>query len=179
MILQILKPFIRLIIIITSTLLSYFYIAPQFETDPKLIGLYGCLFGIILALLILPIYDEKVQEDDEIENLFKKSLDSFSHPTNLPLTYSMIYFVILVIGAFIINVINPNFTVPLAITGILLSPIAILWGYSGFLMVRRNEFIDKFGRQYKGFWAYFNGILFILMGWGLLIVAIISYIFDL
>jgi hypothetical protein len=76
-------------------------------------------------------------------------------------------------------VINLNFTVPLVITGILLSPIAILWGYSGFLMVQRNEFIDKFGRQYKGFWAYFNGMLFILMGWGLLIVAIISYIFDL
>jgi len=180
MILQKLTPFIRLTIIIGSTLLSYFYIAQAFEADPKLSGLYGCLGGIILALLIPPVYDEKNQDKEEgNENPFEKSLNSFSHPTNLPLTFSMIYFVILIVGVLILGGVNPSFTVPLKITIILLSPIPLLWGYSGFLMVRRNEFIDKFGRQYKGFWAYFYGILLILWGWGMFIAILFFSIFDL
>ncbi len=180
MILQKFKPFIRLAIIIGSTLVSYFYIAPAFEADPKLSALYGFLGGIILALIIFPVADEEgTDKKDENESPFGDYFKSLSHPTNLPLTYSMIFFLILVALIFILKTFNLNIVLPQKISTIILSTLSFLWGYSGFLMVRRNEYIDKSGRQYKGFWAYFNGILLMLWGWGMFIALLIFSIIDL
>ena len=55
--------------------------------------------------------------------------------------------------------------------------ILILFGYTGYLMLRRKEGIGKFGQRYYGFFVYFNGILLIALGWGAAAFLLISYIF--
>jgi hypothetical protein len=60
-----------------------------------------------------------------------------------------------------------------------LLPCCLLFGLSGFLILRRNEYVNQFGKLTSGFWARFNGILGIVFGWGSAILIIIIVVFDL
>jgi hypothetical protein len=179
---QKIRSFFHLGIILLSVLLGTLIISPVLNIDIKLGALIGGILGIILNSVIFPEKRQEVFEQSkarQFERIVARqeySLNrSFFHPTNLPITLSLIYFVLLVIVVFILE--KLNIIIPSNIY-LVLFVMPFLWGTSGFLMLTRNEYIDNFGRKHKGFWAIFNGILFIVFGWGSIIYATLATIFN-
>ena len=157
-------------------------IAQELKIEPKLGALIGGLSGLLLIFIIFPStrqdYFQKSdgQKRQRASRILSDGLHrSWTHITNLPITVSLIYFVLVIIIVFILE--KLNITIPSNIY-LVLFVIPFLWGTSGFLMLTRNEYIDKFGRKHKGFWAIFNGILFIIMGWGAILGIVLGTIFN-
>lgn len=176
------KSFIHLGIILLSLLIGMLIISPALDIDTKLGALAGGILGVIINSVIFPEKRQEVSEQSN-EKHFERMVArqeyslyrSFFHPTNLPITLSLIYFVLLVIVVFILD--KLNIIIPSNLY-LVLFVMPFLWGISGFLMLTRNEYVDKFGRNHKGFWAIFNGTLFILFGWGSIIYVTLATIFN-
>lgn len=176
------KSFIQLSITILSILIGSLVIAPKLKIESKLGVLIGGLLGLILISIIFPSSKEGYfsKNDTQKRQQFSEALSdgihrSWTHPTNLPITLSLIYFALLIIIVFALD--KLNITIPSNIY-LALFVMPLLWGISGFLMLIRNEYIDKFGRKHKGFWAILNGIIFITFGWGLIIYIALATIFN-
>jgi len=138
----------------------------------------GAIIGLVISLLVLPFI---FRSDPDTQNMLDgtriESWDSFVHPTNLPITIAMIWFVVFATFVFIFTKISET-ELGIYSSAILLIPMAFLFGLSGFQMIRRNETLNGFGRIYKGFWAYLNGTLLILFGWGGLLYLLLAWIRD-
>ncbi|HVN15053.1 MAG TPA: hypothetical protein VMT73_04875, partial [Anaerolineales bacterium] len=65
-----------------------------------------------------------------------------------------------------------------SIESTLLLPVFLLFGISGLLIIRREKTVDKVGYIIKGDWAIVDGLLRILIGWGIGAVLVISFIFS-
>jgi len=176
------RSFFHLGVILLSVLLETLIISPVLNIDIKLGALIGGILGIILNSVIFPEKRQEVSEQSKARQFERMVVRqeyslyrSFFHLTNIPITLSLIYFVLIVIVIFILDKLNT--TIPSNIYLVLLV-MPFLWGISGFLMLTRNEYIDKFGRKHKGFWAIFNGVLFIIFGWGSIIYVTLATIFN-
>ena len=161
-------------------------IAPTLNIESRLGGLIAGILGIIL---IRAIFSEKNKDSEQqftqtnemyAERILARQerglYRSFFHPTQLPITLSFILFSLIAFFAFLLEKLNTN--IRPEIWQFSLAGIPFLLGLSGFLMLTRNEFIDKHGRKHKGFWAILNGTLFIVICWGGIIFAILATVFK-
>jgi hypothetical protein len=138
----------------------------------------GAIIGLVVSFLVLPFI---FHPDPDIQNMLDAtrigSWDSFVHPTNLPITIAMIWF-LSIMGIFYLMDLLNKIKASINLAYILLLPIFFLFGLSGFQMIRRNETVNGFGKIFKGFWAYLNGTLLILFGWGGLLYVLLAWIFH-
>jgi hypothetical protein len=135
------------------------------------LGIIGCIF--ILPFIFRDPYEMQAAKVMEI-GIWK----SFIHPTNLPITIAAIWFVFVTGLGYILDIKIGEFKPGMNLTSILLIPFCMLMGLSGFQMIRRNEYVDKIGYVYKGFWAYTTGVVYILFGWGYFIFLVLAWIFN-
>ena len=90
---------------------------------------------------------------------------STKHPTNLPFYLAMLWFLFF-------GVLFPSETKGKAADDFLFQPIMFLVGLGGFQLLRLKEGMGRYGKKFYGFWVYFNGILAIIFGWGLLFLDV-------
>jgi len=97
------------------------------------------------------------------------------HPTRIPLVIGFIWFIF--IGSAQVN--NNQGTVNSdQFILVLLIPLLILIGISGLITIVKGESVGKFGRIQRGFWAYVNGVLGVVFGWGLSLIFLLAAIFK-
>jgi hypothetical protein len=178
------KRIIQIALILIGSILGGIFIAPLLKENTKVSGLLGGLIGLMVSIAIFPEMLKGVFEQPSEKRLERikeewhlEFMRSWTHPTRVPLLLAIGLFLLLIISVAVIA----NFTdlQPTKNQTILaLTPVCFLFGLSGFLTLRRNEYIDNQGRKYRGFWAILNGILLLLMGWGSLLVLVIIIIFD-
>lgn len=140
--------------------------------------LAGLIIGMVFCFLILPL----IYRDPDVEEVTKilevGFWESLAHPTNLPMTIAIIWFVFIVgiVGLLDINIgeFGPDQNWSL----VLIIPFELLMGMSGFQMIKRNETLNRFGKIFTGFWAYLNGTILILFGWGGVIYVVLAWFFE-
>lgn len=169
-------------ILISGTILRIIFISPSINGE-KFVG--GSAGRLISALLSHPIFPEIREGSRGIwngNNMLGVNMKTyFTHPTQIPLMLGMLWFV-LGISLLSLQVVFDFKVTTHVNNGIILAwlvPVCLLFGLSGFLMLRRNEYVNQFGKLTTGFWARFTGVLAILFGWGGAIALIIAIIFDL
>ncbi|WKZ47809.1 MAG: hypothetical protein QY306_00405 [Anaerolineales bacterium] len=177
------KHIIQLLIILSSIVLSSAFLSPFLNNSKEGSGLLGGLIGLVISIVVFPETSKKIfQEQSALrqERLNEERALGFwrflTRPTQIPLTLSMLLFIASIILAVIFDYLK--FENGYAILRGGLIGTTFLWGLSGVLMIIRNETIDKSGRRHRGFWAIFNGIGFLLFGWGSLIVLIFAEILN-
>lgn len=138
--------------------------------------LVGFIIGLVGCFLILPLIFRDPDADDATEVMNIGAWNSFSHPTNLPMTIAAIWFVFIAVITYIPDNKIGEFKHGMNLAYILLIPPCLLMGLSGFQMIRRNETVNRFGRVFKGFWAYASGSIYILLGWGGLVYLLAAWI---
>jgi hypothetical protein len=176
-----LQKYVQIALVIAGTLFGALVITPRFHMDAKLGAGIGSILGIIMSILLFPDLRKamttpiskrrmkRIQTEQEFG--FQRA---WSHPTRIPFLLGLVWFVGLFIFLWLFHLqINSAQTALL-----LLSPSLLLFGLSGFLALKRNEYIDNHGRRYRGFWAIFNGTLFMLVGWGGVLFVLYLIIFD-
>jgi hypothetical protein len=171
-----------LIVILTiGTILGVFFISPSFNGNKFLGGSAGFTISMLVSHFVFPEMRERSRSLWDGNNTMGINMKrSFTHPTQLPLTLGMLWFgavalILSLLVAFDLKItVNENTAIIL-----LLFPCLLLFGLSGFLMLRRNEYVNHFGRISNGFWARLNGVLAILLGWGGCIALLVVMIFDL
>ena len=167
--------------IIVSIILGIIFVAPKFNGDKFLGGSVGFISSWLLIFLLIPEFRYLAGTIWNGDNRFGFNMKNyFSHPTQMPLMLGLLWFgaVALILSLLVVFdlkiTVNENTTIIL-----LLFPCLLLFGLSGFLMLRRNEYVNQFGKLTTGFWARFNGVVAILFGWGGCIALLIVMIFDL
>jgi hypothetical protein len=155
----------------------------NFGNDTLLNICLGFLIALISSFLVFP----------ELRRTFSTIIDGknslgfnpglyLTHPTQKPMMIGVLWSLPM---AFLLAQLNSKFPslIPeeyrLNVTTIIVTlPGLFLFGYSGFKMIKRNETVNKFGKIHKGFWAYLNGTILILIGWGGLLYLLRAWIFD-
>lgn len=174
------KIVISLTIIFIPILIGALIISPLLNID-KNIGLFlGGILSIILLKVAYPESFNETQEQAKTERMLIKQrafLDLyFFHPTKLPLTLSMIIFVLKIACILILDKLNIEIIEEVFQIGLL--GCMFLWGLSGFLVITRNQFFDELGRKYTGFWTYLQGSVLIFLGWGGIVLYTLGSIFN-
>jgi len=167
--------------LITGTILGIMFISPSINGDKFLGGSAGFLLSILLSHLIFPEMRESSRGIWNGNNMLGVNTKTyFTHPTQLPLMLGLLWFCAVALMLSLLVVFDLKITVNEK-TGLilLLLPCLLLFGLSGFLMIRRNEYVNQFGKLTTGFWARFNGVLGIFFGWGGCILLLVVIIFDL
>ncbi len=160
-------------------------IAPSFNLGEDAGALLGMFLGFLVTLLIpnlwksfLNLVNDEHKTATE-EKQYITFTESLTHPTQLPMIIGFLWF----IGFMIIMLL---FDTQISTTAdilllLLLLPSLILFGTSGFLMVKRKEFVSggMFGyKVVRGTWAIISGIAGMLFGWGIGILLVLSLIFK-
>jgi len=153
-------------LLIAGTILGIMFLSPRINGDKFLGGSVGFLISMLFSHLIFPGMRERSRGMWNGNNVLGANLKTyFTHPTQIPLMLGMLWFGL---GMICLVVFNLKITADTN-TGILLAwlvPMCLLFGSSGFLMLRRNEYVNQFGKLTTGFWARFIGVLGIVFGWG-------------
>lgn len=177
------KRIIQLAIILVSILLAGVFLSPLLNGSIEASGLLGGFVGFLISIAIFPgtvkgLFEEqhekraaRIMEQHQLG--FYRSL---THLTQIPFTIAMLLFVLIIVLAFLFDILKIKISSTIFQIGILC--MLFLWGLSGFLITSRKEYIDKRGRRFRGGWAIFNGVIFLLMGWGSLLFLIIANIFN-
>lgn len=193
------KPW-AILIIILGVLIGAILIAPllnlQFPPDsdqtsllhetakilhisPETLG--GAIIGSVISFFLTPLI---FYQDPKIKNSFERlefgRWTYLVHPTRLPLSIGVIWFLFMAVFFYALDYqigefktgINTN------LDYITLLPFLLLMGLSGFRMIKRNETVHRFGRVSEGFWAYLNGTVFMLFGWGGFVYLLLAWIFN-
>lgn len=166
--------------LITGTILGIMFISPSINENKFLGGSAGFLISMLLSHIIFPEIRESSRGIWNGNNMFGVNMKAyFTHPTQMPMMLGSLWFVAvaLILSLLVALDLKILLNEKLVIT-LLLVPCLLLFGLSGFLMLRRNEYVNQFGKLTTGFWAKFNGALGILFGWGGAITLIIVIIFD-
>jgi hypothetical protein len=167
--------------LIIGTTLGIMFISPNINGDKFVGGSAGCLISILLSHFIFPEIRESSRGIWNGNNILGVNMRTyFTHPTQMPLMLGLLWFVAVALILSLLVAFELKITVNEK-TGIILwlFPCLLLFGLSGFLMLRRNEYVNQFGKLTTGFWARFNGVLAILCGWGGCVVLLVVIIFDL
>jgi hypothetical protein len=163
-----------ILILIMSGFFGAFFIAPLIGTKALIgafIGMVGCVY--LLPFLLRDPYGLEAAKTMEIG-----IWNSFLHPTNLPITLAIIWVLFIAGVSSFLEFKTSEFKLGLNLSDILFLPFLLLMGLSGFQMIRRNESVSKVGYVYKGFWAYLNGAVCILFGWGGFLFFMFTWIFH-
>jgi len=137
----------------------------------------GAIIGATISLVLMPlIFYGNPNVKKGFEALEKGGWNEFTHPTTLPITIAVVWMALCVAFVFIHDKIS-NEPLSSLLTSTFVVPTAFLFGLSGFLILKRNEVAGRYGEIHKGFWAYLNGILLILFGWGGLAYLLLAWIF--
>ena len=96
-----------------------------------------------------------------------------SHPTNIPIIFSAIWFFVLLISNFLFSF-SKNFENKDFFNNLVLFPTLFGMGLSGLLMLILGESVSKQGKLYRGFCVYLLGVILIVFGWGA-IIAMVYY----
>ena len=138
----------------------------------------GAIIGATLSLILIPlIFYGNPDVKKRFEILERGGWNEFIHPTMLPITIAVVWMALCVVIVFVRDMIS-NKPFGDFLRGVFVVPIAFLFGLSGFLMLKRNEVVGRYGEIHKGFWAYLNGILLILLGWGGLVYLLLAWMFK-
>lgn len=131
------------------------------------IGFIVALFSSYLIFPQLRKHFPKLLENDTI---WATSTRRFTHPTQLPQTIGILWFLVgILILTFLISEfpsLIPEQARLHALFYIVLLPTHFLIGLSGHKIIQQKETVNNFGQVYRGSWAFFAGILTMLYGWG-------------
>lgn len=177
------KRIIQLAFILAGFILGNLFPSSLLNNSKEGTGLLGGFLGFLISIALFPetIQELFVEQKETRVNrlLFERKLGfyrSLTHPTQIPLTLSMILFIFMILLLVLLDFLKIRISPTILQAGLFL--IAFLWGLSGLLIITRREYIDKTGRRYKGFWAMVNGIAFLLFGWGSLFFLLLAKIFN-
>lgn len=177
------KHIIQLLLIACGVIFGIMFLSPLLNNSREGSGLLGGFIGFLVSIVVFPetvkgILQEqsKLREERLKEERALGFWRSLTHPTQIPFTLSLLLLIATIILAFLFDYLKFENGYAILQGGVV--GMMFLWGLSGFLMIIRNECIDKTGRLYRGFWAIFNGIGFMLFGWGSLIVLILAEMFS-
>ncbi len=165
--------------LITGIIAGIVFVTSKVNGDIFLGGLVGFTISLVSSCFLF----------SELRNMFSDNWNGgdiagfnmknyFTHPTQKPLVFAALWFCIFIIflSSGLSNSLNEYLQQYLAF--MLLFPSFLLFGFSGFLMIKLKEGVTKFGQIYKGPWAYFNGALAIIFGWGGLLFIALAYLFN-
>jgi hypothetical protein len=177
------KRIIQLALILTGTILGGLFLSDFLNGSTKASGLLGGFVGFLVGLAIFPETGLGLfEEQSELrQSRLKKERTlgfwrSFTHPTQVPLTLSLILFVLILVLAALLDYLKIKGGSEIFQIGFLI--MMFLWGLSGFLIISRKEYVDNNGRRYRNWWAVFYGIPFLIMGWGGFIFLLLAQIFE-
>jgi len=177
------KRIIQLAIILTGIILGGLFIAPLLNTNRESSGLLGGFIGFLVSIAAFPdtlrsTFEE--QSEKRTERIMEERQLGFyrflTHPTQIPFILSILLFIATLVLVILLDFLKIKISYAILQTG--LFAMAFLWGLSGFLMIIRKEYIDKRGRRHRGGWAIFNGVVFLVMGWGSILFLLLAKIFN-
>jgi hypothetical protein len=154
-------------------LLGFIFVTPKTAGD-----VFGGIFiGLIISTLFIYFTFPELRESQQSVWMG----NSFTHPTRIPIWIGGVwFFVSLLSWAVFISFfpayarLNAPFTLLIA-----LCPFFAAFGYSGYLMIKRNETVGNFGYIHRGFWAYVSGVIVIICSWGgLLLILYVLYLLE-
>jgi len=177
------KRVFQLVIILVGFILGNIFPSSLLNNNKEGTGILGGFLGFLLSIIIFPetikeLFKEQSKKRTErlIEERKLGFYRSLTHSTQIPFTTSMVFLVLMIVIVALLDLFNINVDSKILQAGLFF--IAFLWGLSGFLIITRKEYIDKNGRRYKGGWAIFYGLPFLLFGWGSLIALLLARIFN-
>jgi len=181
--LSIQKGLLLISFLITGIFAGIVFVTPKVSGDQFLGGLVGFTISLVLSCFLFSELRNMFSDNWSGDNMFGIRMKAlFTHPTQKPLMLGMLWFVCfaLLLGSGLLNLIIEKLSIQQKpdLILMLLSPTLFLWGVSGVLMIKQKEGVNKFGQIYGGSWAYFNGILAIIIFWGALLIMILATIFD-
>jgi hypothetical protein len=146
--------------------------------------LLNAAIGFIVALfssyLIFPQLKKHFPNLLKSDTIWADSTRRFSHPTQLPQTIGILWFLISIsLLAFLIYEfpsLIPEEVRLLTLFYVVLIPTHFLIGLSGYKIIRRKETVNNFGQVYRGGWAYLAGVLTMIYGWGGVILMVLALI---
>ena len=165
-------------LVIGGAFLGAFILAPAIYIDMRLGIVIGGLVGCGISFWLFPelrkAFTEgwnekpsKLRQQRIANNLWLGWQRSLTHPTNLPMTIGMLWFIVFAALIVLFPTLFDRYIGNESIRPLLLLlPFCFLFGLSGLLIILRREFIDQSGHRHHGFPVYFNGILGLLFGWG-------------
>jgi hypothetical protein len=162
------KNAVQIIILILGGIIGWIFLSPLLKNKTENSILIGLLLALLINIIVFPDLRKKIFEqtsEKRIERLQKENSLGFRrflfHITNLPLHIALL---VLFGGAILLGTLNLKLNEFQLTIGTII--ICVLIGLSGFLMLVRKEYVNKDGVISRGFWAFFNGILLLLVGWG-------------
>lgn len=173
------KSFLLIGIIIISIASGVIYLSHMIDGSKIAGGSLGFIFAIFFSHLIFPEFRKSSSNIWNGNNILGINMKTyFTHPTQIPLMMGGIWFCAVLLAMYVFNLKVTTDDETKIFIGMLI-PAFLLFGLSGFLMVYRNEYVNRFGIIVNGLWAKINGIAGILFGWGFSIGIIIMLIFKL
>ena len=168
---------------IAGIVMGIFFVTPKSNGDKFLGGSIGFMSSLLLSFLVFPELRKMLRniwDGDDIAGINMKNY--FTHPTQKPLVLGMLWFLVFILLS-TIGLFNPLFDrLPdkdkSDLLFLFLSPSFLFFGISGLISIKRNEAVGRYGQIYNGGWAYFNGIMLIVFGWGALLFMLLAYVFN-
>jgi len=168
---------------ITGIVAGIIFLTPRNSGDKFLGGIAGFICALLASFLIFQDLRNMLPKIWDGSNIYGINMKNyFVHPTQIPMLLGILWFILFIflVTPRIFNFITDNFQgiEKSEITGLLLTPSALLIGLSGFLIFKRNEAIDRFGEIHKGARVRFIGISTMFLGWGIGALFVLSAIFK-
>jgi hypothetical protein len=177
------KGLLLAIFLITGIIAGIVFVTSKVNGDIFLGGLVGFTISLVLSCFLFSELRNIFGDNWNAGNIAGFNLKTYlTHPTQKPLAFAALWFIIFILflssglSDSLNNYLPDNIKQNLAF--IFLFPIFLLFGFSGFLMIRLKEGVSKFGQTYNGPWVYFNGALAIIFGWGGLLFMVLAYFFN-
>jgi len=166
--------------IIVSIAVGVIFLSPEIEGGKFIGGSFGFVLAIFISRIFFPDIRRSSGNIWNGKNILGVNMKNyFTHTTQIPMMLGFLWFIIfMALGIFTSSIDKSQNKDNPYLLFVFLSPSFFLIGLSGFLMIKRNEGVNKFGEIYKGFWAYFNGALGIIFGWGLPLLMFLAYVFK-
>ncbi len=173
------KRLLVLSFLVIGIILGIIFVSPKVNGDKLVGGSVGFISAILINYLIFTEVREGFRGVWNGKNPWQVNIkQSLFHPTQIPLTIGMLWFITFAFLMYLFDLKAITDNESKLFAGLLLFPSLLLFGFSGFMMLRRNEYVNQFGKLTTGFWARFNGVMAILFGWGSCIALLVAMVFD-
>ena len=177
------KGLLLAIFLITGIIAGIVFVTSKVNGDIFLGGLVGFTISLVLSCFLFSELRNIFGDNWNAGNIAGFNLNNYlTHPTQKPLIFALLWFFIfmLFLSSGLSDSLNKYLpdNIKQYLVFMLLFPSLSLVGFSGFLMIKLKEGVTKFGQIYKGPWAYINGVLAIILGWGIVAFIVLAYIFK-
>ena len=165
-----------LIFIVAGILLGIKYLSPIVLGDKIMGALFGFGISSFVGSMIFPETRKRAFSSSPLKDKIQKTRKSvstyFTHPTNRPMFYGMLWY----LGVAVITIVFfPDFANSTQYSRefmiVITIPTLILVGLTGYRMIKHGEYIGLFYTE-RDSRAYTTGTLLLLTGWGVALYAL-------